>query len=192
MQLSRIVKLNAAYPFRGRIPEIQGSGLRAIQMKDVSEEKGINWETATETEIDGRRKPDFLTPGDILFAIRGNHNYAALVDGVALKYRSVASPHFFVLRCVSSEILPEFLVWQLNQGPLQRYFQRESEGTLTKSIRRSTLENALIAIPPPEKQKQIVQLSQAVKAERQLLGKLIQKNEAMMDGIAADLLSGSK
>jgi hypothetical protein len=190
LRLNQAVEMNAGHPFRGSVPEVVGSGLRVVQMKDVSIDRGIDWQSATETETSGRREPNFLAPGDILFAIRGNHNYAVLVDMVAADCRSVASPHFFVLRCLQKEMLPEFLVWLLNQEPLQRYFQREAEGTLTKSIRRGALENAPIAIPSLLKQQQIVQIEQAVKQERLLLGKLIQNNKAMMDGIAADLLNG--
>ncbi|MEA3545997.1 MAG: restriction endonuclease subunit S [Thermodesulfobacteriota bacterium] len=182
--------MNAGHPFRGRIPEVSGTGVRAIQMKDVSVAAGLNWHTAVETKIVGKREPDYLIPGNILFAIRGNHNYSVLVDDTAAEQRAVASPHFFILHCISDSILPDFLVWQLNQGPLQRCFQRESEGTLTKSIRRSVLENATIAVPPLATQHKIVALAHCVKQERQLLEQLIRNNETMLDGIATDLLNG--
>lgn len=191
MQLGQVVKMNAGHPFRGRIPEVSGTGVRAIQMKDVSIEGGLNWSTAVETEVVGKREPDYLTPGNILFAIRGNHNYAVLVDEVATEQRAVASPHFFVLRCTSDTVFPVFLVWLLNQEPLQRYFRREAEGTLTKSIRRNVLENAPITIPSLEKQHQIVQLAHCVKQERQLLEKLIRNNETMLGSIATDLLNNT-
>ncbi|MCK4503511.1 MAG: hypothetical protein KAU22_10795, partial [Desulfuromonadales bacterium] len=73
LQLGQIVKMKAGHPFRGRIPEVPGTGVLAIQMKDVSTDGGLNWGTAVETEITGKREPDYLTPGNILFAIRGNH-----------------------------------------------------------------------------------------------------------------------
>ena len=189
LQLGQIVKMKAGHPFRGRIPEVPGTGVLAIQMKDVSTDGGLNWGTAVETEITGKREPDYLTPGNILFAIRGNHNYAVLVDEVAVEQRAVASPHFFVLHCISDTVFPAFLAWLLNQEPLQRYFKREAEGTLTKSIRRNVLENAPITIPPLERQQQIVQLAQCVNQERQLLEELIRNNETMLAGIATDLLN---
>jgi hypothetical protein len=192
VKLNQVATVKAGYPFRAKIQEVQGTGVLAVQMKDVSAEGGINWETAVETELPGKRTPIYLKPGDILFAVRGNHNYAALVDDLVSRYRAVSSPQFFVLRCVSNEIVPEFLVWLLNQEPLQRYFRRESEGTLTKSIRRSVLENATIAVPPLERQHKIIQLAHSAMTERQLLKKLIKNNQVMMDGIAADLLNGMK
>ena len=189
MRLGEIVNIKAGHPFRGRIPEVSGTGVRAIQMKDVSIADGINWQTAVETEVPGKREPAYLVPGDILFAIRGNRSYSILVDERAAKHQAVASPHFFILSCTSDVVLPAYLTWLLNQGPLQRYFKRESEGTLTKSIRRSVLENAPIAIPPFEKQRNIVALARTVNRERKLYEQLIRNNETMMDGVVADLLN---
>ncbi|MEA3332447.1 MAG: restriction endonuclease subunit S [Pseudomonadota bacterium] len=190
MLLSQVVNIKSGYPFRGRIPEVSGTGVQAIQMKDVSIETGITWQTAVETELPGKREPGYLLPGNILFTIRGNRNYAVLVDESANAHRAVASPHFFILSCTSETVLSAYLVWLLNQGPLKRYFKRESEGTLTKGIRRSVLENAPIAVPPLEKQRKIVALAQAAGRERKLFERLICNNETMLDMIATDLLGG--
>ncbi len=192
MRLSQIVKISPGYPFRGSIREITGSGVRAIQMKDVSIAGGIFWESATETTITGKRKPDWLVPGDILFLNRGNHNYAVLVDELAEEYRAVASPHFYVLRCKSEKTLPAYLVWLLNRGPSQRYFQKEAEGSLTKSLRREALESTPVVVPPGGRQQNIVRLAETLKQEHQLLDRLIRNNETMMDCIATDLLCGLK
>lgn len=192
MRLSQVVEMSAGHPFRKKIEEMPGAGAVAIQMKDISFDGDIDWFGAIETDAAGKRFPDWLKPGDILFAIRGNHNYAVLVDERASEYRAVASPHFFILRRKTDSVLPGYLAWLLNQAPLQQYFKRESEGSLTKTIRRGVLENAPIAIPPLEKQKKIIQLAETIKQEQRLLKDLIDNNQATMDGIAADLLTGLK
>ncbi len=192
MRLAQVAEIKSGYPFRSKISEVPGSGVFAIQMKDISIDCGIAWPGIVETEIPGKRDPDWVVPGDILFAFRGNHNYAVLADETAVKYRAVASPHFFVMRSNTKKVLPEFLVWLINQGPLQRYFHKESTGTLTKGLRKESIAEAPIAIPSFEKQHKIVQLANSVKQERQLLEQLIRNNETMMDGIAADLLNGLK
>lgn len=192
MFLSKLADITVGHPFRGKIPEVAGAGVRAVQMKDVSILGGINWSSCVKTETSGKREPGWLQPGDVLFVARGSHNYAVLVDEAAEEIQAVAAPHFYLLRCKRQEALPEYLAWFLNQEPCQRYFQREAEGSVTKSIRRSVLENAPIAVPSLEKQHQIVQLAYSIKQEHQLFEKLIRNNETMMDGIAADLLNGLK
>lgn len=192
LHLTQIAEIRPGYPFRSKIKEVHGRAIFAVQMKDVVIDGGISWDGVVETGLSGKRTPDWLVPGDILFAFRGNHNYAVLVDEYADKLKAVASPHFFVIRCKSDKLLPAFLAWTLNQAPLQTYFRRESTGTLTQGLRKPSVAEAPIAVPSLEKQHQIVQLANVVRQERQLLEELIRNNETMMHGIAADLFNGLK
>ncbi len=152
MILKEVVTISAGYPFRGKIPEKRG-GVRAVQMRDVSTKEGIMWPQCIETELTGKKEPDWLSFGDILFAARGSNNYAAVVDSHALSLKAVAAPQFFVIRSLCDDLLPEYLAWLLNQEPCQRHFQREAEGSVTKSIRRSVLEATPIALPSLERQR---------------------------------------
>jgi len=149
--LEEVAVISAGHPFRGKIPEKRG-GVHVVQMRDMSPREGIMWPQCIETELTGKKPPDRLAPGDILFAARGSNNYAALVDDHALSIKAVAAPHFFVIRPQRETLLPEYLTWFLNQAPCQRYFEREAEGTAAKSIRRSALEATPIAVPSLEKQ----------------------------------------
>lgn len=189
VQLHGLAEIKAGYPFRRKVPEVLGGGTYAIQMKDVSIDEGIDWAEVVETEISGIRTMNLLSPGDILFAFRGNHNYAVLVDERAKKYQTVASPHFFVLRCNTDKILPAYLTWWLNRAPSQEHFGKESTGSLTKGLRKSAVAETRIALPSLEKQLRIVQLENIAKRERQLLEQMISNNESLLDGIANNLLS---
>lgn len=53
------------------------------------------------------------------------------------------------------DVLPEYLTWLLNQSPCQKYLEQNAEGSMSKSIRRSVLEETPIAIPPLVKQKRL-------------------------------------
>jgi restriction endonuclease S subunit len=192
LKLFEISNIVVGHPFRGKIPEEKGSGVCAVQMKDVSILTGINWSTCIETEITGKRESDWLMPGDVLFVARGSHNYAVLVDETAEESKAVAAPHFYILRCRAQTVLPQYLVWFLNQGPSQRYFQREAEGSLTKSIRRTVLEHVTIAVPSLERQQSIIRLAEVLKKEQQLIDQLKRNGEIMMNAIATDLLEGSE
>lgn len=188
MILSEISTINAGHPFRGKIPEGFGSGIYAVQMKDVSVEQGINWAGCIETEP-MVRSAAWLEQGDILVAARGNHNYAVLVSDAPA---AVAAPHFFVVRAKGGTLLPEFLVWLLNQAPVQRYFEQNAEGTLTKSIRRSVLESAPVVVPPLVKQQAIIAMANTLGEEQKLIQKLVRNGERMMDSIAKNLFENKE
>ncbi|OZB43550.1 MAG: restriction endonuclease subunit S [Alishewanella sp. 34-51-39] len=194
MKLKQIATINAGYPFRGKIPEVPGSAMVAVQMKDVSLTEGIRWSDCLETELTGKREPDYLTTGDILVAARGSHNYAVQVDQVlaSIGKQAVAAPHFFVISLKKKDILPEFLVWLLNQTPTQRYFEQNAEGTLTKSIRRSVLEEAPVVVPPLAKQRAIISMAATLRDEHKLIQKLVSNGERMMNAIAKDLFENKE
>ncbi len=194
MKLKQIATINAGYPFRGKIPEVPGSAMVAVQMKDVSLTEGIRWSDCLETELTGKREPDYLTTGDILVAARGSHNYAVQVDQALATTgkQAVAAPHFFVISLKKKDILPDFLVWLLNQTPTQRYFEQNAEGTLTKSIRRSVLEEAPVVVPPLAKQRAIISMAATLRDEHKLIQKLVSNGERMMNAIAKDLFENKE
>lgn len=187
MQLKQIAKIAVGYPFRGKIPEVAGTHVLAVQMKDISVSEGINWSTCVETETQGKREPDWLKAGSILFVARGSNNYSVLIDNSVEGKKAVAAPHLYIITPKKKALLPEYLAWYLNQEPCLRYFQRESEGTLTKSIRRAALEDTPIAVPSLEQQKSIVALADTLRKEQQLLTQLISNGQLTMNAIAAKL-----
>lgn len=188
MRLAGLADITVGYPFRGVIHEVLGGDVRAIQMKDVSPETGVNWGSCVVTELKGKRSPGWLKKGDILFASRGSRNYAVLIDEHASQRQVVASPHFYVLSCMGEAVIPEYLVWFINQRPSKRYFQREAQGSYTKSIKRNVLEELSVAVPTIDKQKSIIRLAQTIKKEQQLMQQLTHNGENLMNAIANDLM----
>jgi restriction endonuclease S subunit len=187
LKISDVTSIAAGHPFRGKILEKSGSGIRVIQMKDISIGEGVFWSGVIETEMVGKKSPDWLVDGDILFAARGAKNYAVLMDDIVGKV--VSAPQFYILRVTESALLPEFLVWQLNQKSVQKYFESTSEGSLTKSVRRSVLENTEICIPPLQKQKQVLGLYETLKAEKAVCAELTRNVDRLMNAIANNVLS---
>ncbi len=192
MLLKNIVSIKAGYPFRGAITAIPNADVRVVQMKDTFVDQAIEWSDCISTELPSQRSADFLLENDILFTARGTKNYAVLVDTAVAHYQVVAAPHFYVLRLTTPHVLPAFLAWWLNQYPSQQYFQREAEGSVTKSIRRSVLENLPIAMPPLSKQHTIIGLANTLKQERQLSEQLLHNGERLMNTIANDLFNDKK
>ena len=194
IKLKQIADINAGYPFRGKIPEVAGSGVVAVQMKDITAQNEIHWASCVHTELTGKREPNYLQPGDILVAARGNHYYAVLLHEEMPQARSqaVAAPHFFVIRLSSNDVIPGYLAWFLNQRPCQSYLEQNAEGTLTKSIRRSVLEDVTIAVPELAKQRTLIDLANTLGQEKKIVKQMLRNSERLMNAIASDLLATLK
>ena len=187
--LSDIATAAAGHPFRGKIEPIEGAETAVVQMRDTSP-SGVDWTSCVRTEVAGRREPDWLRPGDILFPARGNVSLAVLIDESIGSLQAVAAPHFFLLRVSRSDVLPAYLAWWLNQEPAQRHLEQNAQSsTLVRNIARPVLEATPVMLPPLSRQEQIAGLANAMQREEELLHRLRQTNQQIMTGLARDLLT---
>lgn len=185
--LKQIAQIRVGHPFRGRIEEVPNGPARVIQMKDVDAERGVNWAGLAATELGGRKQPDWLKNGDLLFAARGNRYFAILMEDVP--FDTVLSPHFFHLTVKrEAKVLPGFLVWQINQEPIQQYLQKSSHGSMVQAIGRQVLEDMPLAIPPIEKQQIVMALNNTWQQQRQVMEALTENMQRTMAGIARQML----
>ena len=141
-RLCDIADIRSGHPFRGCIePDINGD-VHVVQVRDTHATGEIIQNKIIKTTLTNKKHPDWLQPGDVLFVAKGARHFAALVEN--LPKQSVCSPHFFLIRVKNefrNKVTPEFICWQLNQRPAQRYFQVTAEGSLYLSIRRQVLQN---------------------------------------------------
>jgi len=186
--LSNIAEIKAGHPFRGKIPEDKDGDAYAIQIRDINEDGDIAWNNLVRTTITGHKVPDWLIKGDVIFAARGQRNIAGCIGEI--RQPTVCAPYYFLIKVNSeSEVSPEFLAWQLNQQPAQRYFLKSAEGSLQMSIRRTVLESLRLSIPCMQEQLAIIALNKKVKKEKQVYNALIENRNKQMQYIARELLS---
>lgn len=158
-----------------------------VQIKNVDAETGVDWPTVARTHLTQKREPDWLKPGDVIFAARGQRNVAVCVDQPPGK--AVCSPHFFLIRVKDSGMaLPKFVAWQMNVPKAQQYFAESATGSYIKSIRRQVLENLPLLIPSLEKQHLLVRLAEAAQREKQILEQLIENRRQELELVAGELL----
>lgn len=181
-----LATVRTGYPFRGPIAEVHSGGVLVAQMKDVDPSAGLKWETVVRTELTGRKEPDWLQAGDILFVPRGQRFFASSIGpppGLA-----VCGPHLVLLRLrPGARVTSDFLAWQINQPPVQKQLRIAAEGTNQLSVRITEIEGLRLAVPPIEQQLRIVGLAEAAARERGLLTQLIANREQQLAAIAANL-----
>lgn len=185
-ELAALVAIRSGYPFRGSIEEAPEGQVLAVQMKDVDAEAGVHWSGVLRTSLAGRKEPDWLQAGDVLFVFKGARFYAVCIDDPP--GRSVCSPHFLHLQVApGGPLMPTFLAWQINQPPFQRQLQQAAEGTSQLSIRRPVLESLTLSVPPLIDQQRIVELADLARQERRVLSQLIHTRERQLQALAEDL-----
>jgi restriction endonuclease S subunit len=185
--LTDIAIVKAGHPFRGKVLEDKEASTYVVQIRDIDNDGYIHWQQLIRTNITGRKSPDWLKKGDVLFAARGARNAAAYVGDIDKP--TVCAPHYFLIQIIDKSVLPEFIAWQLNQENAQRYFANSAEGSAQMNIRKAVLEATPLVIPSIEKQKAIVGFDNKVKQEKRLLNDLIDNRAKQMQGIAKTLLS---
>ena len=187
-KLGDLVVIKAGHPFRGKIAEVKDGTAQVLQIRDLDEFGQVkDWSAVIRTNIAGRKQPDWLESGDILFAARGLRNFAGCLNDISAP--TVCGPHFFQLHVNNRrEVLPEYVAWALNQQPIQKYFKQSAEGSSQLSIRKAVLENTEITIPSLAKQEAIIGLNRAVMNEQKVFKALLVSREQEMNFIAQDIL----
>ncbi len=110
-----------------------------------------------------------LHPGDILFAAKGTKNFAVAYE--KKNPPAIASTTFFVIRIndkYKEFILPDYLVWWMNQRETLQYLKEQAIGTNIVSISKTVLMDLEIAIPSLERQKSILLIDNLRTREKKL------------------------
>jgi hypothetical protein len=189
--LHKLASIQPGYPFRGTLPLDREGGAFVVQYRHIDVSHHLHdqsGKTLDRVTLQGRKCPDYLQSGDVIFMAKGTRNHAAVVGKVPPN--TVCTPNFYRIRLHSdsSGLMPEFLAWELNHINAQRYFAVCSQGSATPSITKSQLGDLPIVIPPIEQQKFMVKLADAATRERQLLNQLIENRQLMINAVARQLL----
>lgn len=180
MILKSIVILMAGQPLRGSIENVPDGDVAVVQMKDVDPETGLQKNQCYRINLSGRKKPDYLRQGDILFVGRGYRTFAVLIDEDL--EQTVASPHFFILRAkLETPVRPDYLCWYINHTRAQRYFAKHVAGATLPHINRQTLEDLPVSLPPLQTQELIVNAHRCRLKEKALLERLIETKKHFLD-----------
>ena len=183
MKLKKIANIQSGYINRGKIEASDNGSCLLVQAKDVDADQ-LSYCTDALVRFNPRLsgKDWFLEPGDILFMARGARNYSLLID--KMPDSVLAAACFFIVRISSSEVLPGFLWWYLNQAPVEGYLKRFSGRSVHMPVvRRAVLESIDVPLPPIEVQKQVADIIALMIKEQELHKKLAEKRKYLMTEI---------
>jgi hypothetical protein len=189
--LKSVATIQPGYPFRGKLELDDHGDAFVVQYRHLVVGEPLDdtqGHSLDRVNLTGRKRPQYLCAGDILFMAKGTRNNAAVVR--ELPINTVCTPNFYHIRLTPSvcNVMPEFLAWQLNHVDAQRYFAMCSQGSAAPSITKSQLGNLPIVVPPIEQQTLMVKLADAAAREKQLLNQLIENRQRMIDAAGHQLL----
>jgi restriction endonuclease S subunit len=119
--------------------------------------------------LNRKNESHLLFPGDILFAAKGNKNFAASITNKMGP--CVASSIFLVLRVngtARKKLIPEFLVWFLNHPNTQSKLKSKAIGSALSSISKKVLEEMELELPDLHTQQCILIIDELRKKEKKL------------------------
>lgn len=130
-----------------------------------------------------------LRPQDILFAAKGNRNFAYHYQGELGD--ATPSSTFFIIRIKRKDILPDYLTWYLNSKPAQDFFRDGVHGTFIPSISKAVISKMNIPIPDIETQVMIIKLGSWQKVEKSLTEQIVNKRAILVNEIINRKLSNN-
>ncbi len=187
IKLKNIAEIQTGFSFRSKILRYTKGNVSVIQMKNLTDGV-IDLKNLDKTQIPRINHNQSLRKGDLILKTRGLGTKAFLLDE-PLENVIIAAP-LLRIRVKRSKILPEYLLWYLNRNKAQAFFKSRARGTFQKMVTKQVLEELEIEIPPFEKQKKIVEISQLAQKELALMNLLAKKKEQYLTKVLLNNIEG--
>ncbi len=189
-KLKDIAMVSSGVTFRSRIETSRHGSVKVIQMKDLGDDNSVHLNESIHIDHAKPKPNQLVKPGDIIFRSRGQTNTAALLQENA-ENTIVAAPLFRV-RPDIKQVVPEFLLWWINQLSSQSYLASRSEGSMIKMVSKQSLEDLQVNLPSLQQQRKIADFFSLVMQEQQLLEKIKKRKAVYAQGILMQMASQSR
>jgi len=149
-----------------------------LRISDLTEDGQIELRHVDRIQVTaGSIQKHRLRQNDIVLANRGTRLTSAVFDK---QLDAVAGSQFYVLRVRDQNVLPEFLRWFLNLDTTTAYLLAQSTGSYIKSLPIEGLRTLSVPIPSLETQRIIVAVAELRIREKQLLARLENLRETLL------------
>lgn len=168
------------------LSRLSGSGkeVHAITLKALDVDGHLDCNSFETVVVDVKAKDDYFTQaGDVLIRLTAPYTATVISEENA---GAVVSSHYAIIRCKEG-INPWYLFWWLKQN--RDLFYKEASGSvLLGTISSNVIAEMSINIVPYEQQKQIAELIQASRRERELVIKLIEQRNKLVNAAAKSIV----
>lgn len=190
-KLKDIADVTIGQSFRSRLERDDNPNIAVVQMKDLTAGNIIDSTSLIQVYVKKLNDRQLVKKGDIVFRARGHVNTAAHLN-MDIGQAVIAAPLLRIRILKNKNVLPEYLVWWINQSKSQAYMASHAKGTAQMMISKPVIEELCVEVPPLEKQKQIIELATLAHEEQKLLCELADKRTKYMEGILMQVASKSQ
>ncbi|KQC11596.1 MAG: hypothetical protein APR63_12360 [Desulfuromonas sp. SDB] len=184
--LQDVAEIFSGYLFKEVLKNDEDGEIMVIQLKNVNDDGEITLNNLFKVSLDNVSERLYLRKNDIIFKSKSTSHSSAIIPEVTGKI--IASSHYLTVRITEDSVLPEYLLWYLQQDFTQDYFMKKAGRRLIRLINKKVLGELEVKIPSIAHQEQIVQLNDLFRKEKKLTLKLLKKKEQMIYGIFLKLL----
>lgn len=191
-RIKDIADIQIGFQFRKK-PEMSSLGeYQVIQAKDIDKLVGHSLVASSLYQLTPDRDATRyeVNDGDVIFMSKGRRNYASLVEGLHGR-KTIAAGIFFILKLKSEIIMPEFLVWIINQSLVQNLIANISKGSGIPFITRDDFANVSIDIPDMHTQEIIVKLDQLSQREQLLMWQIQENRKKLVETVMLNKIKNS-
>lgn len=176
-----IAEVRMGYSFRSRLETDAEGDVAVIQMKDIDDTNLLHPEGLARIQMPDLKDRHLVQERDLLFRSRGMTNSAALAGGGL--GRAVLAAPMLLIRPKTEIVEPAYLQWFINHPATQAVLSGQAAGTAVKMIGKSVLDGLVVALPPLDRQRLIVEIAQLASREAALLQELRERRKALLEGI---------
>lgn len=188
--LKNLIELNglfSGYSFREKIEHNPNGDVGILQMKDITDNYlSFDYQNIDKISDFIFKDKFYLKKNDILFVSKGVNNYAIAIDDI--NFKVVPSATFFVIRVDERIIVPEYLVWYINQKEAQNYLNEKKAGTYVPNLNKQDVMELPIKVPPLEIQKAIAQTAVLLNKEIEILDKIKNNRKELIQNQLINLI----
>ena len=189
-KLGDIATVQMGFPFRSRIEPDKDGNVSVIQMSNLGENNLKAHTDLLKVYLKNISHKHLVKQKDLIFRSRGKTINAVIIDK-EIEQAVVAAP-LIRIRVTEKDVIPEYLLWFMNQPLSQAFLHGRATGTSMPMIGKSTLEDLRITIPDLETQRQIVILAHLSDKEQKLMKRLAKANGSLVQKTLKQLVTNPK
>jgi len=180
-RLTEVAEIRMGYTFRSRLEPEMGGDVAVIQMKDIDDSNLLHPENLIRIQMPELKDKHLVQEGDLMFKSRGVSNAASLVAGNL--GRTVLAAPMMLIRPDADKVDAAYLQWFINQPSTQKILSAQAAGTAVKMISKAALEQLVIAVPPLESQRRIVEIGRFASLEARITTELMDRRKVLIERI---------
>lgn len=168
--LADICDVSSGFTARTRMEDVV-DGVPVLQMRDIADAPKVDASGLMRSVFEGAVDRYMVGAGDVVFRSKGDRSVAAYLDK-DFQPAAVAILPVMILR-MKAAVLPEYLVWRINQPEAQRHFEGDARKGTIRAVPKASIESLPIDLPDLATQQKIVEIDRLLRKEAELSNELL-------------------